>query len=99
MNLILHIIYIICESIRSLCISARLFCIFWCYFLFMAHFPLSYLFPPCNFFYRKSLTSVTSAEKPLTGVQPSTRTHASMQDTNHSCASSVGRDFTKKVRR
>lgn len=50
MNLILHIIYIICESIRSLCISARLFCIFWCYFLFMAHFPPSYLFPPCNFF-------------------------------------------------
>lgn len=50
MNLILHIIYIICECIRSLCISARLFCIFWCYFLFMAHFPQSYLFSHLYFF-------------------------------------------------
>lgn len=68
-------------------------------FFIYGTFSTELLIPPPVIFYRKSLTSVTSAEKPLTGVQPSTRTHASMRDTNHSCASSVGRDFTKKVRR
>lgn len=49
--------------------------------------------------FRKSLTSVTSAGKPSTAAPRSTRTRASTRDTSRSCASSAGKDSTRKVSR
>lgn len=71
------------------------FCAFWRFAFSFCFLLLIILFLFC----RKNRTSATSVEKPSTAAPPSTRTRASTRVTNLSCASFVGKDFIRKVRK